>query len=102
MNSARSGAGTNSTNASRWRGSVEISASAIHLVPEAIARENLVLPLGRADFRGANDLLVLAVPNPYDFDLIWLNSILNRNIAAVAANPVQLFQTINRRYRHPV
>jgi hypothetical protein len=44
----------------------------------------------------------LAVPNPYDFDLIWLNSILNRNIAAVAATPEQLFQAINRRYRHSV
>jgi uncharacterized protein (TIGR02996 family) len=77
---------------------VEISGSARRLVPESIAREALVLPLGHGHFFH-NDCLLVAVPAPIDDDLMQrLNFILKRSIAAVAAPRRRLEEMINRHY----
>lgn len=80
-------------------GSVEIAVSATDLIPKNIAREHLVLPLGNADFQGLRNLLVVAMTDMTDFDLMQrLGCILNRNVATVEAKPEQLEEAINRRY----
>jgi len=77
---------------------VEITGSARRLVPESIAREALVLPLGHAHFFH-DDCLVVAVPSPIDDDLMQrLSFILKRNIAPVAAPRERLEEVINRYY----
>jgi uncharacterized protein (TIGR02996 family) len=79
---------------------VEISGSARGLVPESIARESLILPLGHGHFF-PDDCLLVAVPSPIDDDLLLrLNFILNRNLAAVEAPRQRLEEVINRRYRN--
>ena len=78
---------------------VEISGSARRLVPESIAREALILPLGHGHFFH-DDCLVVAVPSPIDEDLMQrLHFILNRSIAPVAAPRQGLEEMINRHYR---
>jgi uncharacterized protein (TIGR02996 family) len=73
---------------------VEIRVSAIELVRESIARENLVVPVG---FLKDHDALVIAMPAPIDDDLVTkLNFILN--IAVVEAASEQLKEAINRHY----
>jgi uncharacterized protein (TIGR02996 family) len=79
---------------------VKISGSARGLVPESIARESLILPLGHGHFFH-DDCLVVAVPSPIDVSLLQkLNFILNRNLAAVEAPRQRLEEAINRRYRN--
>jgi len=79
---------------------VTISGSALELVPESIAREALVLPLGHARF-GHEDCVLVAVPAPIDDDrLLKVNFILNRSIAPVEAPRQRLEEKINRRYGH--
>ena len=79
---------------------VKISGSARGLVPESIARESLILPLGHGRF-GHDDCLIVAVPSPIDGDLLLkLNFILKRNLAAVAAPRQRLEEVINRHYRN--
>jgi len=78
---------------------VKISGSALGLVPESIARQSLILPLGYGHFH--DDCLVVAVPSPIDVSLLQrLNFILNRNIAAVEAPRQRLEEVINRHYRN--
>jgi uncharacterized protein (TIGR02996 family) len=75
---------------------VAIRRSAIELVPESIARENLVLPLGYLNY---HDALVIAAPSPIDEDrLLRLNFVLKRSIAVVEAASEQIEEAINRRY----
>jgi uncharacterized protein (TIGR02996 family) len=77
---------------------VKIAAAALELVPEGIARESLVLPIGHFSH---DDCLVVAVPSPLDVDLLLkLNFILNRNIAPVEAPRQRLEELIDRRYRN--
>jgi uncharacterized protein (TIGR02996 family) len=77
---------------------VEISGSARRLVPESIAREALILPLGHGHFFH-DECLVVAVPSPIDDDVMQrLNFILNRNIAAVEAPRRGLEEMIDRYY----
>ena len=79
-------------------GAIEISAFAVGLVPESIARESHILPLGQGHLNN-HDCLVVAVPSPIDDDLMQkLNFVLNRNIAAVEAPSEQLEEAISRRY----
>ncbi len=55
---------------------VEIPPSVIEMVPESVARENVVIPLSLAD-----DSLVVAVSDPMAFDVLdKLRFILNRDI----------------------
>lgn len=57
------------------------------------------MPLGHARFPDAHDLLVVAMRDMHDFDLIQrLGVILNRNVPAVEADSEQLEAAINRRY----
>jgi uncharacterized protein (TIGR02996 family) len=77
---------------------VKICGSARELVPETIARECLVLPLGHGRF--PEDWLVVATPWPIDIDVLQrLNFILNRNIAVVEGSRQRLEEAINRYYR---
>ena len=79
---------------------VKISGSALGLVPESIARESLILPLGHGHFFH-DDCLIVAVPSPIDDSLLQrLNFILKRNIAAVEAPRQRLEEVISRHYRN--
>jgi type IV pilus assembly protein PilB len=72
----------------------EISPSVIELVPESVARENMVIPLSLED-----DSLLVAVSDPMAVEVLdKLRFILNRDIK-VAIAPVDAIQTsINRHY----
>ena len=72
----------------------EISPSVIELVPESVARENMVIPLSIED-----DSLLVAVSDPMAVEVLdKLRFILNRDIK-VAIAPVDAIQTaINRHY----
>jgi uncharacterized protein (TIGR02996 family) len=77
---------------------VRIGGSARELVPETIARECLVLPLGHA--RIPDDCLVVAMPWPIDTEVMQrLQFVLNRSIAVVEAARQPLEEAINRHYR---
>jgi uncharacterized protein (TIGR02996 family) len=66
----------------------------LELVPESLARENMVLPLGRRDRS-----LVVAVANPGDRDLLLkLEFIFNQDIEAVTAPAEQIVEAIGRDY----
>jgi hypothetical protein len=72
----------------------EVPANAAELVPESLARQDVVVPIG---FRGQT--LVLAMRDPDDRPMLEvLEFILNRGIEAVAAPAGQIIETINRRY----
>jgi uncharacterized protein (TIGR02996 family) len=78
---------------------IKISGSARKLVPESIARESLVLPLGHAHFH-PDDCLLVATPSPIDDDLLLrLNFILKRNLTVVEAPRQKLEEMINRVYK---
>jgi type IV pilus assembly protein PilB len=72
----------------------EISPSVIELVPESVARENMVIPLSLED-----EALLVAVSDPMAVEVLdKLRFILNRDIK-VAIAPVDAIQTaINRHY----
>ena len=72
----------------------EISPAVIELVPESVARENMVIPLSLED-----DSLLVAVSDPMAVEVLdKLRFILNRDIK-VAISPVDSIQTaINRHY----
>jgi uncharacterized protein (TIGR02996 family) len=72
----------------------EVSRPVIEFIPESVARENIVLPIG---FRGRT--VVLAVPDPRDIDTVQkLQFILNRDVEPVAAPAGQRVEAINRHY----
>ncbi len=73
---------------------LEIPQSVIELVPESVARENLVIPIS-AD----GDRLQVAVQDPMNFEIVEkLRFILNRDVDMVMA-PKEAIQTaINRSY----
>jgi uncharacterized protein (TIGR02996 family) len=66
----------------------------VELVPESVARENTVLPIGLR-----SRTLVMAASEPQDAEM-WakMQFILNRDIQFVAANGEQLMEAINRLY----
>jgi type IV pilus assembly protein PilB len=72
----------------------EISPSVIELVPESVARENMVIPLSLED-----ESLLVAVSDPMAVEVLdKLRFILNRDLKVVIA-PVDSIQTaINRHY----
>jgi type IV pilus assembly protein PilB len=75
-------------------GSVEIPKAVIELVPESVARENLVLPLA---LEGSVLKIITADPNNYD-TLQKLQFILNKDVQPVLAVQEQIQEAINRNY----
>lgn len=73
---------------------VTIPAAVIELVPESVARENVVLPLAQEG--GA---LKIIMSDPSDFDTVQkLQFILNKDIQPVLAPREQIVEAINRHY----
>lgn len=73
---------------------IEIPPSAIELVPESVARENLVCPLS-VD----GDALMVAISDPMKFEVLdKLRFILNREIKVSMASKESIQAAINRHY----
>jgi type IV pilus assembly protein PilB len=73
---------------------VTIPAAVVELVPESVARENLVLPLAQE-----NGALKIIMSDPSDFDTVQkLQFILNKDIQPVLAPREQIVEAINRHY----
>jgi type IV pilus assembly protein PilB len=73
---------------------VTIPQSVVELVPESVARENVVLPLAQE-----NGALKIIMSDPTDFDTMQkLQFILNKDIAPVLAPREQIVEAINRHY----
>jgi type IV pilus assembly protein PilB len=74
---------------------VQIPASVIQMVPESVARENLVIPLSLDD----GGSLTVAVHDPTAFDVLdKLRFIINKDIKPVVAPKEIIQQAINRHY----
>lgn len=73
---------------------VTIPPSVIELVPESVARENVILPLAQE-----NGTLKVIMSDPMDIDTIQkLQFILNKDIQPVLAPREQIIEAINRYY----
>jgi len=73
---------------------VSIPPAVIELVPESVARENVVLPLAQE-----NGMLKVIMSDPMDIDTIQkLQFILNKDIQPVLAPREQIIEAINRYY----
>src|SRR5262249_35817314 len=73
---------------------VTIPAAVVELVPESVARENVVLPLAQE-----NGALKIIMSDPSDFDTVQkLQFILNKDIQPVLAPREQIVEAINRHY----
>src|SRR5437667_2560953 len=73
---------------------VTIPASVIELVPESVARENIVLPMAQE-----NGALKIIMSAPNDFETMQkLQFILNKDIQPVLAPREQIIEAINRHY----
>ncbi len=73
---------------------VTVPPSVIELVPESVARENVVLPMSQE-----NGALKIAVSDPGDFDTLQkLQFILNKDIQPMLAAREQIIEAINRHY----
>ena len=71
-----------------------IPASVVELVPESVARENIVLPMSQE-----NGTLKIIMSDPTDFDTMQkLQFILNKDIQPVLAPREQIVEAINRHY----
>jgi type IV pilus assembly protein PilB len=73
---------------------VTIPSSVVELVPESVARENVVLPMSQE-----NGTLRIIMSDPTDFDTVQkLQFILNKDIQPVLAPREQIVEAINRHY----
>src|SRR5438105_2194836 len=73
---------------------VTIPAAVIELVPESVARENVVLPMAQE-----NGALKIIMSDPSDFDTMQkLQFILNKDIQPVLAPREEIIEAINRHY----
>jgi type IV pilus assembly protein PilB len=73
---------------------VTIPPAVVELVPESVARENVVLPLSQD-----NGLLRIITSDPTDYDTLQkLQFILNKDIQPVLASREQIIEAINRHY----
>ena len=73
---------------------IDIPQAIIALVPESVARENVVLPL-----RIESDSLIVAISDPMKFEVIdKLRFILNRDIKCEVATNDNILTAINRHY----
>ena len=69
-----------------------IPPSVIELVPESVARENIVLPMAQE-----NGALKIIMSDPTDFDTVQkLTFILNKDVQPVLAPREQIIEAINR------
>jgi uncharacterized protein (TIGR02996 family) len=76
----------------------EVPRDTLDFVPESVARENVLLPIG---FRART--LVVAVQDPLDPDILEkMRFIFNRDIELVAAPDRQVSEAIRRHYGDPV
>lgn len=74
---------------------VNIPPAVIELVPESVARENVVLPLSAEE----NGTLKIILSDPSDFDTVQkLQFILNKDVQPVLAPREQIIEAINRHY----
>ncbi|MFL5339511.1 MAG: hypothetical protein ACJ8F7_05020 [Gemmataceae bacterium] len=74
-----------------------IPRAVIELVPESLARENGVLPVGLE-----GDTLLLAMPEPVDLDLAMkLAFVLDCPVSPIAAPAREIAAAIDRYYRRP-
>jgi type IV pilus assembly protein PilB len=73
---------------------VTIPPSVIELVPESVARENVVIPLAQE-----NGTLKIILSDPSDFEIVQkLKFILNKEITPILAPREQIVEAINRHY----
>src|SRR5438270_10045611 len=73
---------------------VTIPAAVVELVPESVARENVVMPMSQE-----NGSLKIIMSDPTDFDTLQkLQFILNKDIQPVLAPREQIIEAINRHY----
>lgn len=73
---------------------IEIPPGVIELVPESVARENIVLPVAMED-----DALVVCLSDPSKFEVIdKLRFILNKDIKVVMGSRAAIQDAINRHY----
>ncbi|MDX1967415.1 MAG: type II/IV secretion system protein, partial [Planctomycetaceae bacterium] len=73
---------------------LEIPRTVIELVPESVARENVVIPLGLDD-----DVIRVAVSNAMDYEVLdKLRFVLNREIKIAVASKEAIQSAINRHY----
>jgi type IV pilus assembly protein PilB len=73
---------------------VTIPSSVVELVPESVARENVVLPMSQD-----NGTLKIIMSDPSDFDTVQkLQFILNKDIQPVLSPREQIIEAINRHY----
>ncbi len=73
---------------------VTIPPAVVELVPESVARENVILPLSQE-----NGSLKIIMSDPSDFDTVQkLQFILNKDIQPVLAPREQIVEAINRHY----
>src|SRR5215210_1245682 len=73
---------------------VEIAKAVIELVPESVARENVVLPLSLD-----GNVLKVITSDPTNYDVIQkLTFILNKDVQPVLADHEQIREAINRHY----
>lgn len=71
-----------------------IPKSVIEMVPESVARENVIIPLAQE-----NGALKITMSDPSDFDTLQkLQFILNKDIQPVLAPREQIIEAINRHY----
>lgn len=76
-------------------GSLQIPASVVQLVPESVARENIVLPVSLDD----SGTLTVAMHDPMKFEVLdKLRFIINREIKVVVAQKEDILQSVNRYY----
>lgn len=74
--------------------SLEIPKAVIELVPESVARENLVLPLALE-----GNVMKIAMADPSNYDTVQkLQFVLNKDIVPVMAVTEQITDCINRNY----
>jgi len=75
-------------------GTMTIPAAVVELVPESVARENIILPMSQE-----NGSLKIVMSDPMDMDTIQkLQFILNKDIQPVLAPREQIIEAINRYY----
>jgi type IV pilus assembly protein PilB len=75
-------------------GEIEIPASVVELVPESLARENVVMPLAQE-----NGAIKVIMHDPMDFETIdKLRFVLNREIEVALAPKEAIVEAINRYY----
>jgi type IV pilus assembly protein PilB len=73
---------------------VTVPAAVVEMVPESVARENVILPLSAED-----GMLKVIMSDPMDMDTIQkLTFILNKDIQPVLAPREQIIESINRYY----